>query len=164
MQYLFWLYKERLKACYSQKKLWFMQILITFLKFVNTKCDNFCLSLGTTLVCLTACLPTLINLPPKLLDIQPPFFQGKVYFCSHEPFLLFCHYLSSLESRLFCVMAIYPPLRIVVRPLQLAHIIPYACSIIAVRHLVQHDICYTRNVIVIKHLVQHEVVATEIYT
>ena len=43
-------------------------------------------------------------------------------------------------------------------------IISYACSIIAVRHLAQHDIYYSRNVIVIRHLGQHEVVATELYT
>ena len=37
-------------------------------------------------------------------------------------------------------------------------------SVIAVRHVVQHDICYVRNVIVIRHLFQHEVIATELYT
>ena len=61
------------------------------------------------------------------------------------------------------MMAIHPPLRIVVRPLQLSNIIPYACSVIAVRHVVQHNICYALNIIVIRRLVQHEVVATELY-
>ena len=33
--------------------------------------------------------------------------QEKVYFCQHEPFLLSCHYLLSLISRLFCMMTIH---------------------------------------------------------
>ena len=44
------------------------------------------------------------------------------------------------------------------------HIIHYAHSVIAFKHLVQHDICNTHNVIVIRHLIQHKVVATELYT
>ena len=38
---LFGCLKKRLKACYSQKGLWFKQRLIISLKFVNSKCDNF---------------------------------------------------------------------------------------------------------------------------
>ena len=44
------------------------------------------------------------------------------------------------------------------------HITLYACSVIAVRHLVQHDICYAHNVIVFRCLIQHKVVATELLT
>ena len=43
------------------------------------------------------------------------------------------------------------------RPLQLAHIIPYALSVIAVWRLIQHDICYALRIIVIRHLVHHTV-------
>ena len=43
-------------------------------------------------------------------------------------------------------------------------IIPYMRSVIAVRRLIQHNNCYACNVIVIRLLVQHEVVATELYT
>ena len=31
-------------------------------------------------------------------------------------------------------------------------------------YVVQHDICYACNVIVVRHLIQHEVVATELCT
>ena len=61
---------------------------------------NFCLT-----ACLPASLPTLIDLPPKLLGMQPPFFLRAKYISIHEPFLLSCHYLSSPVSQLFCMMA-----------------------------------------------------------
>ena len=74
-----------------------------FVKSQKFKSQNFSSN------CLPACLYTLIDLPPKLLGsyIASILSQGKVYFRPHEPFLLSCHYLSSLVSRLFCMMASY---------------------------------------------------------
>ena len=58
-------------------------------------------------VSLPACLSTLIDLPPKLPGILPSFFPRQCFFRLHEPLLFLCRYLSSLISRLICVMTRY---------------------------------------------------------
>ena len=59
---------------------WICSNSFEFTELKLSNCKNFCL---------TACLPpTLIDLSPKLLGMQPPFFQGQSLFPSTRTFLV----------------------------------------------------------------------------
>ena len=98
----------------------------------------------------TACLPTLNNLPPKLLGIQPPFFPRTtiVSICMNLSNDLFsCRYPSYYLSQLFCMITRQPPFRTVECLWQLSA-----------------QLFYARSVTVVRCFIKHQVVTIELYT
>ena len=122
-------------------------------------------SCRTTKNFISLCLPTLINLLPKLLGIYPILSQGKAYFWPHDPLLFSCHYLSSLVQckSTFLHHAGYIA---AVKNCCASMIVKWALFAIRVASRVlgawfNTIIFYMCNVIVFRHLVQHKAVATE---